>query len=62
MKNDPLEENNISKEKPEMTKKMETMLIKIKDHEMFNSEKSKEIMSDEERDRAIMKLRKLGYI
>ena len=45
-----------------MTKKMETMLIKIKDHEMFNSEKSKEIMSDEERDRAIMKLRKLGYI
>jgi len=62
LKNDPLEENNISKEKPEMTKKMETMLIKIKDHEMFNSEKSKEIMSDEERDRAIMKLRKLGYI
>ena len=62
MNNDPLEEKNIFREKPEITKNMEFLLNKIINEQKITFEKPKNTISDDERDKAIMKLRKLGYI
>ncbi len=55
--NDPLEENNISKENPEMIFKMETILENYL-NQKINSSK----MNNEERKKVEDELKKLGYI
>ena len=62
LKNDPLEEKNIFKEKPDVTKSMELKLNKILNEEKIIFEKSENTITDDEREQAITKLRKLGYI
>ena len=62
LKNDPLEEKNIFKEKPDITKKMELQLTKILNEQKITFEKSENTITDDEREQAITKLRKLGYI
>ena len=61
LKNDPLEEKNIYIEKPDVTKNMERKLNKIL-KEKITFEKSENTITDNEREQAIEKLRKLGYI
>ena len=62
LKNDPLEEKNIYKEKPDVTKNMELELSKILNEQKITFEKSENTITDDEREQAITKLRKLGYI
>lgn len=62
LKNDPLEEKNIFKEKPEAAKNMELKLKKILNEQKITFEKSENTITDDEREQAITKLRKLGYI
>jgi len=58
LKSDPLEEKNISKEHPEIVKKMEETLTKI----MQESKKKIETMTDEEIKKAKEVLMDLGYL
>lgn len=62
LKNDPLEEKNIFKEKPEISKTMESLLSKVLNEEKISFEKSENTITDDERKQAIEKLKKLGYI
>lgn len=61
LKNDPLEEKNIYIEKSDVTKNMERKLNKIL-KEKITFEKSENTITDDEREQAIEKLRKLGYL
>tara|TARA_B100001146_G_C16195983_1_gene441683 strand:+ start:111 stop:1565 length:1455 start_codon:yes stop_codon:yes gene_type:complete len=62
LKNDPLEEKNIFKEKSDIAKNMELQLTKILNEQKITFEKSENTITDDEREQAITKLRKLGYI
>ena len=62
MKNDPLEEYNIAKEKPDIAKKMNELLLDLQVENSFNPEKTDQLFDAEEEKRIEAKLRKLGYI
>ncbi len=62
LKNDPLEEYNIVKEKPDIAKKMNELLLDLQVEHSFNPEKTDQLFDAEEEKRIEAKLRKLGYI
>jgi len=62
LKNDPLEEYNIAKEKPDIANKMNELLLDLQVKNSFNPEKTDQLFDAEEEKRIEAKLRKLGYI
>jgi len=62
LKTDPLEENNIVENNPNIAKKMEEILIKLQNERGFDNEKSHEIMGVEDGKVVEDELRKLGYV
>ena len=62
LKNDPLEENNISENKPSTVKKMEEILRKLQNERGFNYDKSEQILDIDEEKKIEEELRKLGYM
>jgi len=62
LEKDPLEENNIFEEKPEIVKKMERSLMKLKSDTGFDYQEQEEIMSEADANKVEMELRKLGYV
>jgi arylsulfatase A-like enzyme len=62
LKNDPLEEYNIIKEKPDIAKKMNALLLDLRDEHNFNPEKTDQLFDAEIEEKIEAKLRKLGYI
>jgi hypothetical protein len=59
LKIDPLEENNIAENEPDIVKKMKDFLYNISENKSTNSEDS---LSENERKKVEDELRKLGYI
>ena len=62
LKNDPLEEYNIITKKPDIAKKMNELLLDLKDEHNFNPKKTDQLFDTEEEDNIEAELRKLGYI
>ena len=62
LKNDPLEEYNIIKQKPDIAKKMEELLLDLQGEHGFDFEKTIELFDAEEEKKIEAKLRKLGYM
>ena len=61
MKRDPLEENNIEKDNPDIIKKMEGVLLDLQSGKGFSYDKGEDL-TDEERKIIEKELKKLGYI
>ena len=62
LKNDPLEEYNVAKEKPDIVKKMDQLLLNFKGKNGFDLEKDIDLFDEEEERKIEEKLRKLGYM
>ncbi len=62
LKNDPLEENNISENNSSIVKKMEEILTKLQNERGFNYDKSEQILDLDEEKKIEEELRKLGYM
>jgi len=61
LKRDPLEENNIEKDNPDIIKKMEGVLLDLQSGKGFSYDKGEDL-ADEERKIIEKELKKLGYI
>ena len=59
LRNDPLEENDISNQHPDVIKQMNKMLLEVRQHTQTHD---KEKISNEETKKIETELRKLGYI
>ena len=62
LKNDPLEEYNIVKKKPNIAKKMNELLLDLQGEHSLNPEKVDQLFDAAEEKKIEAKLRKLGYI
>ena len=62
LKNDPLEEYNIIKEKPDIVKKMNEFLLDLHCGNSFNPEKTNQLLDEEEEHDIEAELRRLGYM
>jgi len=62
LENDPLEEKNITKNNPKIIKKMEEILLQLKNDDEFNYEKSQQILNIDEEKKIEQELRKMGYM
>lgn len=62
LKNDPLEENNIASDKPDVVQKMEKALMALLSYNAYHYKKSTDTENDDEKRKIEEELRKLGYI